>query len=78
MRRACDDIGVPECTAHGMRHYVATHLLEQGLGVEALKAILGDTLERCQNYVQEFEGKAAAIRAARKMGRGRLKVVKAA
>jgi integrase len=78
MRRACDQIGVPECTAHGMRHYVATHLLEQGLGVEALMAVLGDTMERCQGYVREFEGKQVAIRAARTMGRNRFKIVKAA
>jgi site-specific recombinase XerD len=81
MRRACDAIGVPECTAHGVRHYVATHLLQQGCDVSELMAVLGDTMERCQGYVREFEGTQAALRAAHKMGRNRkpdLKVVKAA
>jgi integrase len=81
IRQTCDAIGVPECTSHGMRHYVATHILEQGFGVEGLMAILGDTLERCQGYVREFQGKQTAIRVARKMGRNRkpdLKLVTAA
>ena len=81
MRRACDDIGIPECTAHGMRHYVAHHILDQGLGMEGLMSILGDTPERCSVYVREWQGKETAFKAAAKMGRKRkpdLKVVAAA
>jgi integrase len=83
MRTACDQIGVPECTPHGLRHYVATHLLQQGCGVAELMAVLGDTMERCQGYIKGFEGEQAAKRVLRMVGRNRkgkpdLTVVRAA
>lgn len=79
--KACDEAGVPECTAHGLRHYGATKDAEDGWTMEALKKKYGFDDGKAAHYTQtakmkrEVERVAAEVRDRKK---AKLRLVKAA
>jgi len=64
LRSACDSIGLPECTPHGLRHAAATRALENGADVDYLTSVFGFTLPVAARYVQTADGRKAAERGA--------------
>jgi integrase len=64
MRRACDAIGLPECTAHGLRHAAASRALANGADVSFLCGVFGFTLPVAAKYVEHANLKGAAKRGA--------------
>jgi integrase len=79
--RACNEAGVPECTAHGLRHYGATRDAEDGWTVEALKKKYGFDDGKAAHYTQTAKMKREVERVAtevRERKRAKLRLVKAA
>ena len=54
-KRACKKAGVPECSAHGLRHAGATRLASRGARPSTLIQIYGFTLTQADNYIRDAE-----------------------
>ncbi len=54
MRAWCDEAGLPQCSAHGLRKAAATRLAENGATVEEIMAVTGhSTLRQVENYTRD-------------------------
>jgi integrase len=60
MARTCDEIGIPDCTAHGLRHTAITRALEAGASEKHIMAHFGLTIAVAAKYVKSFNDKKAA------------------
>jgi integrase len=56
----CDEIGIPDCTAHGLRHTAITRALEKGAREHNLMALFGLSIAVAAKYVKSFNDKRAA------------------
>ncbi|MCB8819967.1 tyrosine-type recombinase/integrase [Microvirga rosea] len=64
MRKWCDDAGLPECSAHGLRKAAATRLAELGKSEEEIKAVTGhQTSKEVARYTKAARQKVPAARA---------------
>jgi len=55
-RKCCDEAGLPQCTAHGLRKGGATVAAERGATAHDLMAIYGwETLEQAQRYTKKVD-----------------------
>jgi len=64
MRDWCDEAGLTECSAHGLRKFGATVAAENGATHEQLKAIYGWTnFQQADHYIKKAQGKRAAAHA---------------
>ena len=52
-RAACDKIGLPECTPHGLRHAGATRLASRGADVATFQCIYGWSLAMIERYTRK-------------------------
>jgi integrase len=59
-RAACDNVDVPNCTPHGLRHLGATRLAANGCKHQTLQAIYGWNLQTAIRYTQTAEHAATA------------------
>jgi integrase len=79
MRTACDAIGIPECTPHGLRHKATMRCVENGADMGFLCSVFGYTPVVAQKYIDDFNGKETVKRGAHFLKRRpNLRVVKAA
>jgi integrase len=71
MRQWCDEAGLPECTAHGLRKAGAAIAAENGATPHELMAIFGWlTLKEAERYTRAAEQKKIAARAMKMLQRG--------
>ena len=71
MRTWCDDIGLTECSSHGLRKACARRLIEAGATPHEMMAVTGhQTLAEAQRYAETFDRSSAADRAMQKQGNG--------
>lgn len=71
MRQWCDEAGLPECTAHGLRKAGAAIAAENGATPHELMAIFGWlTLKEAERYTRAAEQKKIAARAMSMLQRG--------
>ena len=59
-RAACDNVDVPNCTPHGLRHLGATRLAANGCKHQTLQAIYGWNIQTAIRYTQTAEHTATA------------------
>jgi integrase len=80
MRAACDAIGIPECTPHGLRHKATMRCVAAGADLGFLCEVFGYTPVMAQRYIDGFNGREAVKRGAHFLQRKpvKLRVVKAA
>ena len=79
MRAACDEIGIPECTPHGLRHKATMRCVANGADMGFLCSVFGYTPVVAQGYIDDFDGKEAVKRGAHFLTRKpKLHIVKAA
>jgi integrase len=61
LRDRCDEAGLPECSAHGLRKAIAAGLAEAGCSDEQIMAITGHTTAaQIRLYTQEAKQKVLA------------------
>jgi integrase len=54
IRRKCDEAGLPQCSAHGLRKLAATRLADVGCSVPEIMAITGHkSLSQIATYIKE-------------------------
>jgi integrase len=71
-RAKCDEAGMPQCSAHGLRKLVATRLANIGCSEEEIKAITGHkSSSEVARYTKARNQKRLAESAAGKLNRGR-------
>ena len=64
MREWCDQAGLPECTAHGLRKAAATRLAEAGASAHEIMAITGHkTMKEVERYTRAADQKRLAATA---------------
>lgn len=69
-RKACDDAGLPNCSAHGLRKACATALAEAGATSKEIMSVGGwKNLQDVQIYIEKAEQKRLAERAISKFER---------
>ena len=69
-RKACDDAGLPHCSAHGLRKACATALAEAGATSKEIMSVGGwKNLQDVQIYIEKAEQKRLAERAISKFER---------
>jgi integrase len=80
MRKACDEVGIPECTAHGLRHKATMRCVANGADMGFLCTVFGYTPVTAQRYIDGFDGAENVKRGAHFLRRKpvKLRVVKAA
>lgn len=67
-RRKCNEAGLKNCSAHGLRKVAAAHLAEHGCTVHEIAAITGhDSLKEVQRYTKGAEQRLLAERAAERL-----------
>jgi integrase len=67
-RQKCDEAGLPQCSAHGLRKLVATRLANNGCTEEEIKAITGHkSSSEVARYTKARDQKRLAESAARKL-----------
>lgn len=68
-RRKCNEAGLENCSAHGLRKVAAARLAEQGCTVHEIAAITGHTsLKEVQRYTKGAEQRLLAERALERLG----------
>jgi integrase len=71
-REKCDEAGLPQCSAHGLRKLVATRLANAGCSEEEIKAITGHkSSSEVARYTKASDQKRLAGSAAGKLKCGR-------
>lgn len=80
MRKACDDIGIPECTPHGLRHKATMRCVANGADMGFLCSVFGYTPVMAQRYIDGFNAEQAVKDGAHFLKRKpvKLRVVRAA
>lgn len=72
-RRRCNEAGLPQCSAHGLRKAGAARAAENGATTHELMAIFGwQTVKEAERYTQAAQRKRLASNAGRLLGRRRL------
>ena len=74
MRQACDDIGISECTPHGLRHKATMRCVENGADMGFLCSVFGYTPVVAQGYIDKFNGRENVKRGAHFLKRKRAKL----
>lgn len=73
-RECCDDAGLPQCSAHGLRKAAARRLAEAGCTNQQIKAITGHQTEaEVARYTRAAEQKVMAKQAMSTLSKGRKK-----
>lgn len=73
-RECCDDAGLPQCSAHGLRKAAARRLAEAGCSNQQIKSITGHQTEaEVARYTRAAEQEVLAKQAMRALSRGRKK-----
>ncbi len=61
MRKWCDEAGLPQCSAHGLRKAIATRLADLGCSTHQIMAIGGwETLKEVERYTKQANRKRLA------------------
>lgn len=61
-RAACDKVGLPECTPHGLRHAGATRLASRGADVGTFQCIYGWSLPMIEHYTRKANRRRSAAK----------------